>query len=233
MAVKRETNEKLREAFAAAAREEADRMEREVADIPLPDAFPALTLPHAEKIRRFPLRRVIAAGVAAALLLVFLVVPVSAGGKTAATYLIEQFEKGSFFHPKKNGQDAPDSIVTFYTVDAPERYTLLNRESISALDKITTVISIWEVGGKRISLKQTLIGIKFTVDTENAAHEKIDRNGYTVYYYYKNGVSYALWMTEDYQFFLLADDTDRETFFAIMDTLRELTPEELETFDRA
>ena len=235
--MKRITEKELKEALLDAAGDEADRMEREAADVPVPASLIAATdamiaRETAAARRRFPLRRVIAAGVAAALLLAFLVVPVSAGGKTAATYLIEQFEKGSFFHPKKNGQDAPDSIVTFYTVDAPERYTLLNRESISALDKITTVISIWEVGGKRISLKQTLIGIKFTVDTENAAHEKIDRNGYTVYYYYKNGVSYALWMTEDYQFFLLADDTDRETFFAIMDTLRELTPEELETFDR-
>ncbi|MBQ2118088.1 MAG: hypothetical protein II192_03425, partial [Clostridia bacterium] len=127
--MKRETNEKLREAFAAAAREEADRMEREVADIPLPDAFPALTLPPAEKIRRpMPLRRVIAAGVAAALLLVFLVVPVSAGGKTAASFLLDVLEKHTFFTAKPNGQNAPDRIQTFYTVDPPEGYEVYRKQ---------------------------------------------------------------------------------------------------------
>lgn len=234
--MKRIPEKELREVLLDAAREETAQIENAGGEIPVPASLIAATdamvaLDQAAARRRRSLRRVIAAA-AAVLLLVFFVVPVSAGGKTSASYLIEQFEKGSFFHPKKNGQNAPDSIVTFYTIDAPEGYTLVERKTIYDLKKIISAIAKWSVGGKQILLKQTLIGIQFTVDTENVVHEKIDRNGYTVYYYYKNGMSYALWLTEEYQFFLLADDTDKEAFFAIMDTLRELTPEELETFER-
>ena len=239
MAVKRETNEKLREAFAAAAREEADRMEREVADIPLPDAFPALTLPPAEKIRRpMPLRRVIAAGVAAALLLVFLVVPVSAGGKTAASFLLDVLEKHTFFTAKPNGQNAPDRIQTFYTVDPPEGYTPFRKQLFLPPEEIVPfspyfVNMEWESEKGMLAFSQSLIGGSDTMDSEDAYHEVVDWNGYDVYYYYKWGQSYALWLTEEYKLFLIADNTDKEAFFAIMDTLRELTPEELETFDRA
>ena len=235
--MKRITEKELKEALLDAAGDEADRMEREAADVPVPASLIAATdamvaRETAAARRRFPLRRVIAAGVAAALLLAFLVVPVSAGGKTAASFLLDVLEKHTFFTAKPNGQNAPTTIETFYTVDPPEGYTTTKKELFVLEDMILRVGLTWKRGSDSMSFSQSLIGGSDTMDSEDAYHEVVDWNGYDVYYYYKWGQSYALWLTEEYKFFLIADNTDKEAFFAIMDTLRELTPEELETFER-
>ena len=47
-----------------------------------------------------------------------------------------------------------------------------------------------------IAFSQDLIGGSNTMDSEDAYHEVVDWNGYDVYYYYKWGQSYALWLTE-------------------------------------
>ncbi len=240
--MKRITEKELKEALLDAAGDEADRMEREAADVPVPASLIAATdamvaRETAAARRRFPLRRVIAAGVAAALLLVFLVVPISAGGKTAASFLLDVLEKHTFFTAKPNGQNAPDRIQTVYTVDPPVGYTpyrkqrLLPREEIIPFSPYFVNME-WESEKGMIAFSQSLIGGSDTMDSEDAYHEVVDWNGYDVYYYYKWGQSYALWLTEEYKLFLIADNTDKEAFFAIMDTLRELTPEELETFER-
>ena len=235
--MKRITEKELKEALLDAAGDEADRMEREAADVPVPASLIAATdamvaRETAAARRRFPLRRVIAAGVAAALLLAFLVVPVSAGGKTAASFLLDVLEKHTFFTAKPNGQNVPTTIETFYTVDPPEGYTTTKKELFVLEDMILLVALTWKRGSDSMSFSQTLIGGGNTMDSEDAYHEVVDWNGYDVYYYYKWGQSYALWLTEEYKLFLIADNTDKEAFFAIMDTLREMTPEEIDALER-
>ena len=235
--MKRITEKELKEALLDAAGDEADRMEREAADVPVPASLIAATdamvaRETAAARRRFPLRRVIAAGVAAALLLAFLVVPVSAGGKTAASFLLDVLEKHTFFTAKPNGQNVPTTIETFYTVDPPEGYTTTKKELVVLEDMILYVALTWKRGSDSMSFSQTLIGGGNTMDSEDAYHEVVDWNGYDVYYYYKWGQSYALWLTEEYKLFLIADNTDKEAFFAIMDTLREMTPEEIDALER-
>ena len=235
--MKRITEKELKEALLDAAGDEADRMEREAADVPVPASLIAATdamvaRETAAARRRFPLRRVIAAGVAAALLLAFLVVPVSAGGKTAASFLLDVLEKHTFFTAKPNGQNAPTTIETFYTVDPPEGYTTTKKELFVLEDIFLGLSLTWKKGTDSMSFSQDLIGGSNTMDSEDAYHEVVDWNGYDVYYYYKWGQSYALWLTEEYKFFLIADNTDKEAFFAIMDTLREMTPEEIDALER-
>ena len=231
-------DESVRQAFAGIERTETARFAA------LPDGEPTFSPGFEERMdallsrgkeprRAAPVcRRVIAAGVAAALLLVFLVVPVSAGGKTAASFLLDVLEKHTFFTAKPNGQNVPTTIETFYTVDPPEGYTNTKKELFVLEDMILLVGLTWKRGSDSMSFSQSLIGGGDTMDSEDAYHEVVDWNGYDVYYYYKWGQSYALWLTEEYKLFLIADNTDKEAFFAIMDTLRELTPEELETFER-
>ena len=240
--MKRITEKELKEALLDAAGDEADRMEREAADVPVPASLIAATdamvaRETAAARRRFPLRRVIAAGVAAALLLVFLVVPISAGGKTAASFLLDVLEKHTFFTAKPNGQNAPDRIQTFYTVDPPEGYEVYRKQIFLFPEEIDpfwcdSLSFEWKGEKGMIAFSQDLIGGSNTMDSEDAYHEVVDWNGYDVYYYYKWGQSYALWLTEEYKFFLIADNTDKEAFFAIMDTLREMTPEEIDALER-
>ncbi len=240
--MKRIPEKELREVLLDAAREETAQIENAGGEIPVPASLIAATdamvaLDQAAARRRRSLRRVIAAGLAAALLFVFFVVPVSAGGKTAAGFLFDVLEKHTFFYAKPNGQNIPDRIETFYTVEPPEGYAIYRKHIFLFPEEIDPfwcdALSFeWKGEKGMIAFSQSLIGGSDTMDSENAYHEVIDWNGYSVYYYYKWGQSYALWLTEEYKFFLIADNTDKEAFFAIMDTLRELTPEEVDALER-
>ncbi|MBQ7171623.1 MAG: hypothetical protein IJR89_05040 [Clostridia bacterium] len=239
--MKRITEKELKEALLDAVREETAQIES-AGEIPVPASLVAATdamvaRDQAAARRRRSLRRVIAAGLAAALLFVFFVVPVSAGGKTAAGFLFDVLEKHTFFYAKPNGQNVPDRIETFYTVDVPEEYAPFRKQLFLPPEEIVpfspdSVNLEWESEKGMIAFSQSLIGGSDTMDSENAYHEVIDWNGYSVYYYYKWGQSYALWLTEEYKFFLIADNTDKEAFFAIMDTIREMTPEEVDALER-
>ena len=212
--MKKERIERLKAALLTVEREELARFEA----LPEPAVSPDFAerfvarlneKPEKRPARPFPLRRLIVP-VAAALALAFLfIVPVSADGRTLAGVVKDLFVSSS---------TAPKEIEKNYTLDIPNKDHLVKKNFTS-----TSHSWVWKTTeGKTVSFTQTLSRSASFYERRKKEGEEIIRDGLSYYFVQKENESgyHVFWDTGEYGFELfLEGETDKETYFALIQTL--------------